>query len=141
MARYNVNTVWDDPFERQREQRSAMRFELRIAVTLALDDPVTRRRLAGPGRVRNISQSGLLFVANHPVEAVHRIALAIPTEFCPEDLCLPKRFSGPAEVVRSKRLSNGLYEVAARFSDSFTQNMEFALFIDALQRTMLALRS
>ena len=54
---------------------------------------------------------------------------------CPADLCLPEAFLGPAEVVRVEPYDhNGVITAALAFGADLTQNMEFVIFVESLQR-------
>jgi len=135
--RYNTDVSWDDPFERVQDQRGAKRSHLHMQITIIVSDEVTRGRLVGPGLVRDISQTGLLVVTKHRLQPGQQVTLSLPTNLCSQTMCLPPAFVGPAEVLRVSSGSKDRTMVALQFGDSLQANMEFALFVESLQRMAL----
>lgn len=141
MVRYDINAVWDDPFEERREQRKASRFSIRMAAGIAVRDVASQRSLRGRGLVRNMSYTGIRVTTKHRLRRGQEVTLAVPTKHCHGRMCLPKAFVGAAEVVRVEPGKEGCSDVALRFGESFLQDMEFAVFVDSLQRGVVATHS
>ena len=130
---YNVDVPWFDPFETRRESRSAPRFEMPMKITLAVEDPVRKGQLVGPGLVNDLSMSGMSVLTKHSLSAQQRVTVAIPTDMCSEDLCLAKAFVGPATVRRVEARDGTRIHAALQFDEALFQNIEFVMFIDHLQ--------
>ncbi|MBI5093887.1 MAG: PilZ domain-containing protein [Candidatus Hydrogenedentes bacterium] len=122
---YNVDAPWFDPFETRRENRSAPRFEMPMKITLAVEDPVRKGQLVGPGLVGDISMSGVSVRTKHNLSKQQKVNVELSTDMCSEDLCV-----APASVESGDgtQIRAGL-----QFGDSLIQNIEFAMFIDHLQ--------
>jgi hypothetical protein len=133
MTRYDTNDRWEDPFEPRQERRVAKRFAAPLRVKISVHDPKLKCRLVCRGNVMNVSRVGVLVRTRHQVEPGMRISIGIPTKICKETVCLPKVFVGSAEVMRVIGEGDGVSVVALRFGTELSQNMEFALFTDALQ--------
>ncbi|MGI6458573.1 MAG: PilZ domain-containing protein [Candidatus Hydrogenedentales bacterium] len=132
MARYDTNDRWEDPFEPRQERRVAKRFAAPLQVKIAVHDSKLKCRLVCRGNVMNISRVGALVRTRHQVEPGMRISIAIPTKSTKDSVCLPKVFVGSADVIRVTAEGDGISVVALRFGTELAQNMEFALFTDAL---------
>lgn len=132
MRGYALDKTWDDPFEHLDERRRASRYNYRFRLSIAAENALDMRRVVGPGIVRNISLSGVLLVTKHTLSPEQRVLLEVPTGTCADTLCLPNVFEGTAQVIRSSELDGGKRDVAMRFGEDLSQNMEFAIFIDAL---------
>jgi hypothetical protein len=142
MPRYNINAQWVDPYEQREEHRSAPRFSLDgLRLSLAVEDASRKSRLVGPGVVENISESGAYVVTKHQLSPRQSISLSIPTTVCADNVCLPEAFFGGANVVRVEEKSEKRAGVALRFGESFSQNMEFTMFIDSLRNVATIMSS
>ncbi len=133
MARYDVNAVWDDPFERSADRRAAVRFELKVRVSITVESQEHRHRLVGPGAIRNISSTGAYLITKHALKEGQRVLIAIPTVEKPVDLLLPEAFVGPAEVIRVESDEENRVRAALRFADELVQNLEFAMYMRHLK--------
>jgi len=138
VAHYDVDIAWDDPFERPRENRKSRRFNIRMSTAIAVHDIASQRSLRGAGLVRNMSGTGIRLATKHRLVPGQRVTLAVPTKHCHENMCLPPAFIGPAEVVRVEPGHDGCSEVAMRFCEPFLQDIEFAVFIESLERAVMA---
>ena len=85
-----------------------------------------------------MSSTGACVETTHRLENDQTVLLRIPTDTCPESVCLPSVFEGPAKVVRTAPPHKGRTVVGVRFSDALLQNMEFAMFTGALERVARA---
>ena len=133
MVRYETNAKWDDPFEPRHEKRIAQRFAAPLRLKIAVHDPKLKCRLICRGNVTNLSRVGALVRTRHTVKPGMRVSVAIPTKLCEDHACLPRIFVGSAEVMRVASNSDQISVVALRFGTELSQNMEFALFTDALR--------
>lgn len=133
MRGYAIDKVWDDPYEHLQERREAPRFDYKFRMAITAADLEQKRRVVGPGIVRNISLTGVLLVTKHSLNPNQRVLLEVPTGGCADTMCLPAAFAGTARVIRAHDLDGGKQNVAMRFGEELFQNMEFAIFIDALQ--------
>lgn len=134
MSAYNVNTAWDDPFERAVERRRAVRFPFRMKVSIRVRDDLRDGFFTGPGVVENISLTGVQLYTKHVLAPRQEVMLAIPTSMCPASMCLPNSFLGPARVVRIGTSFEGYASVAMAFGQPFSERMDFALFIEFMQQ-------
>ena len=134
MSAYNVNTAWDDPFERAEERRTAMRFPFRMKVSIRVRDALRDGYFNGPGIVENISLTGVHLYTKHVLAPRQEVMLAIPTAMCPASMCLPNVFVGPGRVVRIGTTVEGYASVALAFGQAFSERMDFALFIEFMQQ-------
>lgn len=130
---YSLDTSWVDPFEPRVENRSSDRFPFSLKVSIAVEDPTQKGQLIGPGIIRDISQSGVSLITKHQLTPRQRVTVALPTEGCHEDMCLPKAFIGRAEVCRTEPGDGSKSTVALRFGDSLCHNIEFVIFLDYLR--------
>ena len=133
MSRYNVNAVWDDPFEHMKERRRARRFRIMLRISLTAENAQTGHRMVGPCVVQDISLTGLCAVTKHKLTLGQTVSLAIPTAKCPLSMCLPAEFQGVARVIRIAPIDTGRSVVALQFGDAFQNDMDFAMFIDFLE--------
>ena len=77
---YDVNAVWDDPFDRQPERRATARFEVRLKIKIALKVEESEKPLVGVGRVRNISTEGLYCLTKHRLTSGDEVTLQFFTQ-------------------------------------------------------------
>lgn len=132
---YDINAEWVDPFEerRNRERRGASRFPAQLKVQIAVDLPDIQRRLVGPGVVKDLSEGGVQVITKHRLAPNQRVSVVIPTDGAPQTPVLRQHFSGNAQVMRVTPRDNRCADVALRFGEAFTDDMEFALFVDHLR--------
>jgi len=133
VPRYDVNAAWEDPYEPRGERRQSDRFAFKFKVMISVADPQGDGRIVGPGRVMNVSQSGLCVATKHEVRPGDQVMLALPTKMCPDTVCLPKRFVGSAQVIRVENVKKDVNVVGMRLGDEFADNFEFTVFVDTLQ--------
>ncbi|HIJ65576.1 MAG TPA: PilZ domain-containing protein [Candidatus Hydrogenedentes bacterium] len=129
---YDTSAVWDDPYDAPDNKREASRFNVRMKVVLAVDCPERGGQLIGDGVVKNISQSGVQVHTKHALEPGQRIVLSVPTDMLGGEMLLPETFSGMVDVQRVEPVDGRVRVAALRFSEDFTQNMDFVVFIDNL---------
>ncbi|GMW03969.1 MAG: hypothetical protein AMXMBFR84_51030 [Candidatus Hydrogenedentota bacterium] len=134
MPRYNVNQAWVDPYDTPANRREADRFPVRAKLSMTVENQSIRQTLVGPGIIENLSRTGVLVKTRHKLRAGQRISIAFPTARFRGDIVFPEAFMGTAEVVRSTPLGDGVVSAALSFGDAFTNNMEFVLFVEFLQR-------
>ena len=107
-----------------------------MQVKIAVQDPKLKCRLICRGNVVNLSRVGLLVRTKHDVTPGMRVSVGISTKLCEDASCLPRVFVGSAEIMRVARDYEDISVVAMRFGTELAQNMEFALFTDALQNQL-----
>jgi hypothetical protein len=132
MKAFDVNQQWDDPYDHQSDRREAERFDVGIRVKVGVKNRATGHWLVGPGKTRDLSATGVKLRTRHELAEGDRVRVAIPTDSAGQELCLPKRFTTDATVVRSgavKKSHNK--EVVLRFDDQLAQSMDFAAFVSA----------
>ncbi len=132
LRRYDVDAAWDDPFERNHERRRAKRHRFLLKATLSVEIPGTRQHLIGPAIVQDISTTGIWALTKHRLTPGMVVSLILPTGPCPSDLFLPESFTGDARVIRVRSLEDSRSLVALQLAETFSQNMEFAMFVDYL---------
>ncbi len=134
MARtpYDVTASWDDPFERPKERRTVARAQARFKVKIAVNLANKPAPLVGPGVVCDISATGLRCRTKHRLAQGQAIRLFVPTKGFPTDLGFPKSFLGGAQVVRTKSMDDGVFEVAVRFDEDLRDDIQMAVFVDHL---------
>ncbi len=132
-SNYDISAKWDDPWESRNELRSAERFRIDNRLSISVPCPETHNYLTGPGLVHDISQTGVAVRTKHRLEPKQIVSVSIPTEGCPESLCLPQSFDCKAEVVRVVELKDRQSLVALSFSQQFSQDMEFAVYMNTIQ--------
>ncbi len=137
---YDVNAEWDDPFERTSERRATSRYKSRFEISLSVDDP-EKGHLVGPALARDISVHGAKVITKHKLEAGQSVTVAIPTDICPASMGLPKAFMGTGEVLRAEAVDGSKMLAAISFGDSFSGNMEFAVFVEYLYSISAVLSS
>ena len=137
---YDVNAQWDDPFERPSERRASSRYKSKFEISLSVDDP-EKGRLVGPALARNISVHGAKVITKHKLQVGQSVTVAIPTDLCPASMGLPKAFMGTGEVIRVEASDERKMLAAISFGDTFTGNMEFAVFVEYLRSISTVLSS
>ncbi len=127
---YNIDAAWVDPSEHKAELRAANRSRARFQIAITVRHAPSGKNLVGPGAVQDISGDGVLVVTKHRLERGQAVSLTISTEFCSENLGLPREFVGPAHVFRVEALDERRSLVAIRFAQALRENLEFAAFIE-----------
>jgi hypothetical protein len=130
--RYDIDANWDDPCERVRERRSAPRCRASFLVKIAASVPESPTPLVGPGRVDNLSTTGLRCLTKHRLRAGESVQVAVPTKEFPEVRDLPRSFVGAARVVRADTRKDSTQVVCLQFDEDLSSNMDFSLFWDHL---------
>jgi len=131
VPRYEVNASWDDPYERLKNRRRAVRARACLPVRVEAHNG-GERRLIGTGLSENLSYNGMALLTRYPLALSEKVWVSIPTDAYTHDLFLPAEFEGEGEVVRVETTGEGQHRVALRFGSQFTENMEFAVFAEAL---------
>ena len=130
---YDTSARWDDPFEHPDERRQTPRFHVKMKLILSVESPEHQGvHLVGAGVVKDLSQSGALVITKHVVKQAQRVGVRMPTVYLRDEMLLPEEFTGSAEVQRVQQVNGRVVEVALRFGESLTQNMDFLVFIDSL---------
>lgn len=130
---YDLEAEWVDPYDAHEEKRDDERFKVSFKVNITVKDEHLKGTLVGPGVVRDISLASVYVLTKHQLTVGLTVRLAVPTNVCPPSMGLPKAFLGPGEIVRVTPLDERRNLVAIRFGDAFTENMEFAVFMDHLR--------
>lgn len=133
ITRYNVDSQWDDPCERPQERRDAVRFALNLKIMIALDSGSARRKLVGPGLVRDLSEKGVGCLTRHDLSVGQSVTLRFPTDDCPAEMFLPKAFYGLGRVVRVIPDESDVIYAGIEFGGDLLQNMEFAMYIQHME--------
>ncbi|MBX7259674.1 MAG: PilZ domain-containing protein [Candidatus Hydrogenedentes bacterium] len=132
MSRYNVDAVWDDPFEHPVNRRVAPRYDSKIKLSIMVEDEDRKNRLIGPGIARNISSTGILLRTKHQLKPGQRVMVSIPTSQIQSEAVLPESFVGNATVVRVEAEDGSIMKAALRFGEALLQNFEFSMYMNQL---------
>ncbi|MFA6240217.1 MAG: PilZ domain-containing protein [Candidatus Hydrogenedentales bacterium] len=132
MSRYNVDAVWDDPFDHPVNRRVAPRYDMKLKLSIMVEGQDRKERLVGPGVARNISSTGILLRTKHQLQPGQRVMVAIPTEQTPAGTVLPATFVGNATVVRVEVEDGSIMRAALRFGETLLQNIEFSMYMNHL---------
>lgn len=127
---YNIHAEWDDPYDHQRERRISARLKAKFRLSLSVDSGNGPGHLVGPGIVQNMSEGGVSVLTKHSLRPGQTVHIEVPTHFCPPDMCLPDRFEGEGDVIRVDDLGERKSLVGIRLGEAFSENMEFAVFVD-----------
>ncbi len=138
MQRYDIESDWDDPFERVDERRKLPRFRSDMKIMIALESGSARRNLVGPGILSDMSEGGVYCVTKHQLSQGNDLILRFPTKMCPPEMCMPSSFYGSAKVVRTAPDTEDRIFAGIVFGDELKQNMEFSLFVQHLEAAALA---
>ena len=132
---YDIDAPWVDPCEARREERRrALRFAAQLKLDIAVDTPEAGGRLVGPGVVRDLSEGGVQVITKHRLAPSQRVTVSIPADRALQGPVPRRSFIGSARVVRVKERDNRCSDVALRFCDDFTDDMEFTLFVEHLRQ-------
>ncbi len=130
---YDIDSDWDDPFEKVPERRQAGRHPFSSVLSVRVQLPGESRPLVGPARAEDVSLTGLFALTKHQLTLGQRVTLSIPTKELGTELGLPAAFVGAANVARIQPVDGRLIKAAFEFCDSFASNMDLAVFINALR--------
>lgn len=130
---YDLNAEWDDPTEPRQEQRAAERCRAELKLTITAESKTLKGRLVGPALTKNLSLTGAFLLTKHQLVPGQTVIVAIPTDFCPDNLGLPGAFIGSAQVARVEPSGDKTTLVGLQFSEAFSENMDFAVLFDYLQ--------
>ena len=132
-SKYNITAEWDDPFDRQGDRRKKERCVENFKIKIGLRVPGHEKLLAGTGIVQNISQNGMLCRTKHKLSVGQEVHLSISTREYSQEKNFPIKFIGTARVSRLEPIDAGISEVALIFGTDLSEDMSFAIFIEALQ--------
>lgn len=138
MPRYDIESDWDDPFEKVDERRQVPRFNANnTKIMIAVESGSARRNLVGPGILHDMSEGGIYCVTKHHLAEGHDVTLRFGTEMCPAEMCLPKSFYGAGKVIRTAPDEEDRMFAGIMFGNELKQNMEFSLFVQHLETAAL----
>jgi hypothetical protein len=132
-SRYDLNTPWDDPYERKGERRTNDRCVECFKIKIGLRVPDNKSLLVGEAAVDNISQGGLLCKTKHQLTEGQEVHLSIPTREYSKGKDFPLKYVGLAKVCRAMEIQGDVVEVGLEFGPDLEEDMSFSLFIEALQ--------
>ena len=130
---YDVNAVWNDPFDRPPERRGEARFDIRLKIKIAVDVDDSDKPLVGIARVRNVSTQGVYCLTKHRLKVGQEVKLQFFTQGCPTDSGLAQHIFGSGRVVRVDPVDRRRSNVAIQFDKDLSENIEFAIFADYLR--------
>ena len=130
---YDVNAVWDDPFDRPPERRAEVRFDIRLKIKIAVEVPNRDKPLVGIGRIHNVSTQGVYCLTKHKLTIGQEVKLQFFTRGCPTDSGIAKQIYGTGLVVRVDPVDERRSNVAIQFAKNLSENIEFAIFADYLR--------
>ena len=138
--RYDVNAVWDDPFDRPPERRAESRFDIRLKIKIAVAVAQSDKPLVGMARVRNVSTQGVYCLTKHRLTVGQEVKLQFFTQGCPTDSGISGKIYGTGRVVRVEPVDRRRSNVALEFDKDLSENIEFAIFAEYL-RSVSGMRS
>lgn len=130
---YDVNAVWDDPFDRPPERRGESRFDIRLKIKIAIEVAGSNKPLVGIVRVRNISTRGVYCLTKHRLTVGQHVKLQFFTKGCPTDSGVSGQIYGTGRVVRVEPVDRRRSNVAIEFDEDLSENIEFAIFAEYLK--------
>lgn len=130
---YDIHAEWDDPFERRTDRRQYGRCKSNFKLSVTTDNGQAKGRMVGPAVLLNVSVGGALALTKHDLRAGQRVRVSFPTDFCPDSMGMPREFLGHAEVMRVGAVDERKWLVGLRFGPAFTENMEFAVYMEYVQ--------
>ena len=130
--RYDINAEWDDPTEHRSERRAVPRYKTKYKIKLSTPVAESSEHLVGVSVLRNLSMHGAFVQTKHDLHVGDRPSIAVHTEICPKEMGMPRAFWGPVEVHHREEGPNDTILVGVSFAEGFTQDMEFARFIEYL---------
>ena len=138
---YDINAKWDDPCDHRDERRGFGRFRTRLKMKIAVHREDIKGRMIGPGIVRDLSVNGASVITKHELAPGAFMSVTIPTDACPDGMCLPRTFRGPARVLWVTPEGENTIRVGLAFGDRISQDMEFAVFVDYLKSISTLMRA
>ncbi len=130
---YDVNAVWDDPFDRPPERRSESRFDIRLKIKIAVKVADSDKLFVGIARVRNVSTQGVYCLTKHQLKVGQEVKLQFFTQGCPTDSGVSALIYGTGRVVRVDPVDRRRSNVAINFDKDLSENIEFAIFAEYLK--------
>ena len=119
------------------DRREAERYEIAFKVSVSIDRPGGNGITVSPAGVLNISRVGALLEMRQPLAPAQSVAIAIPTDLCPDGMRMPRAFIGSATIARLKKTPEGKLLAGLHFGESLAQNMEFTMYMEFLQSTSM----
>lgn len=132
-ANYDVNAVWEDPFDRPPEHRAESRFDIRLKIKIAVEVAESDKPLVGIARVRNISTQGVYCLTKHRLTVGQQVKLQFITQGCPTDSGVAGQIYGAGRVVRVEPVDRRRSNVAIEFDEVLSESIEFAIFAEYLR--------
>lgn len=130
---YDIDAVWNDPFDRPPERRAEARFDLRLKIKIAVAVTDNEKPLVGIARVRNVSTQGVYCLTKHRLSVGQEVKLQFLTQGCPTESGVAKQLFGTGRVVRIDPVDKRRSNVAIQFDKDLSENIEFAIFADYLR--------
>lgn len=131
---YNVDAIWDDPFDRPPDNRSSSRFDIRIKIKIAVQLANKSAPLVGVGLVRNISTEGVYCMTKHRLSVGQEVKLLFLADRLPSDSGVSRKIVGTGKVVRVEPPdSENRSHVAIKFDKDLGESIEFSIFSDYLR--------
>jgi len=130
--RYDIDAQWDDPFEPRSEKRGATRVPGDLGIKIGVMLANHGVPLVGPGKLKDMSSTGLLCHTKHRLSPGQMAMLRIPTKTLASDLGLPKYLFGNARVVRTEAIAGDLSATAFHFADDFASDITLDIFVTHL---------
>ena len=119
------------------DRREAERYAIAFKISVSVDRSGGGGLLVSPAAVLNISRAGALVETRQALEPAQAVAIAIPTDLCPDGMRMPQAFVGGATVARVEPAGPEKWRAGVRFGESLTQNMEFTMYMEFLQSTAM----
>ena len=129
---YDINAEWYDPFESKEERRSAARVAAELQAEITVRATEKRGRMIGPALGEDISLTGMRTVTKHQLIPGQSVKLRIATDGIEVPEVMAREFETECQVLRVRPLGRRHNQVVLRFSVSLTNDMDFALFVQAM---------
>ncbi len=130
---YDIDAVWDDPFDHPPERRAEARFDVRLKIKIAVKVADNEKPLVGIARVRNVSTQGVYCLTKHRLSVGQEVKLQFFTQGSPADSGVARQLLGTGRVVRIDPVDRRRSNVAIQFDNDLSENIEFAIFADYLK--------
>ncbi len=130
---YDIDAVWDDPFDRPPERRAEARFEVKLKFKIAVNVADNEKPLVGVGRVIKISTQGVYCLTKHRLRVGQEVKLQFFSQGCPTDSGVARQLFGTGRIVRIDSVDERRSNVAIQFDECLSENIEFAIFADYLK--------
>lgn len=131
--RYDIDAEWDDPFDSKEERRATARVEAELRAQITVRATDKRGRMVGPAMGEDISISGMRTVTKHQLAPGQTVKLRIDTDGIDVPEVIAREFEGECRVLRVQRIGRRHNRVVLQFSDALSNDMDFALFVQAMQ--------